>query len=121
MALEEKISNFNELCGSWDYRNIDMTEPHLGYIEINGNVIKYFCEKYSIELDDYVSYNPGYIINEKLVKEIENLDFNNRESVLSIIKNIENNINFSKANLELYHLERSGLSNKVKVKSDYVK
>ena len=68
-----------------------------------------------MDLDDYVSYSPGYIVNENLVKQIEELDFNNREDVLNIIDRIENSVNWKKVQFELNVLENRNI-NKIKEK-----
>lgn len=37
--LQDKIESFNELCGDWEYRNIDMTDSHIAGIEIENSVV----------------------------------------------------------------------------------
>lgn len=54
LNLRKKELKFSTLCGDWDYRNIDMTEPHLSEINIGSNKIIATYEKYSSALDDYV-------------------------------------------------------------------
>ena len=61
MKLENKREIFADKCGDWDYRNIDMTEPHLQGIDIIQNTIIINCELYSPELDEYLSCEGGVI------------------------------------------------------------
>lgn len=101
--MYDKLEKFGELCGDWDYRNIDMTEPHLESIEIKGNNISIYCEKFSTDLDDYVSCSAGVINDKKLVKQFNVLDLSNYEKVLDFMREIEHHIDFKEVekNLEL--------------------
>lgn len=92
---KNKLNEFAELCGNWDYRNIDMTDPHLQSISIKNNIISTSCEKYSTELDDYVSCDGGEIKSKELKDEFNLLDLSNREEVLNFISTIESNIDFT--------------------------
>lgn len=103
MSLKEKIELFNELCGNWDFRDIDMTEPHLEGIEINENTIKVYCELYSPEFDDYVSCDGGLFKNKWLVSEFNNLDLRDDEEVIDFINEIEDLIDWDKVSDNLYN------------------
>lgn len=99
--MSKKIKKFEILCGDWDYRNIDMTEPHLQNIEIIDNAILISCELFSPEIDDYVSCDGGIINDKNMINKFKDLDLMNREKVLSFIREIENYINWDKVNKEL--------------------
>ena len=84
-SINKKLKEFENLCVDWDYRNIDMTEPHLQGIEIIDNDILVNCELFSPEVDDYVSCNGGIINDKNIVKKFEDLDLTNKEDVLDFI------------------------------------
>lgn len=92
--LKNKLDKFARLCGDWDYRNIDMTMPHLQSIEIKGNNITINCEKYSTDLDEYVSCSNDAIADKDLVKKFKYLDLANSKKVLEFIKDIEQSVDF---------------------------
>lgn len=100
--MKKKLKIFEILCGDWDYRNIDMTEPHLQKIEIIDNDILISCELFSTEIDDYVSCEGGIISNKNMIKEFNNLDLMNREKVLKFINEIENHIDWDEISKFLY-------------------
>lgn len=102
MSFEKKLEKFTDLCGDWDYRNIDMTEPHLQNIGIiNDNIILISCELFSPEIDDYVSCEGGIISDQNMIKRFIDLDLMNREKVLKFISEIENYIDWDKVNKKL--------------------
>lgn len=101
-----RLKKFTQLCGDWDYRNIDMTEPHLEGISIKDNIIFATCEKFSTELDDYVIGSPIEINNENLLKEFRILDLSQKEKVLEYISKIEIQLDFKSINKELYQIEQ---------------
>lgn len=102
LSIENKLKAFEIICGNWDYRNIDMTEPHLQSIQIIGNDILISCELFSPEIDDYVSCDGGIISDKNLVKKFNDLDLTNRKNVLGFIADIETHINWDKVNKDLY-------------------
>lgn len=99
--MKNKLEKFTDLCGDWDYRNIDMTEPHLQSIEIKNNVIEIACEKFSVDVDDYVSCDGGTIKSQKLIDDFTLLDLTKYDDVIEFMKKIENHIDFSKVEKEL--------------------
>ena len=102
MRLENKQKNFTDKCGDWNYRNIDMTEPHLQSIQIIGNDILISCELFSPEIDDNVSCDGGIINNKDLIIGFRQLDLNKKNNVLEFISAIENFINWDEVNKKLY-------------------
>lgn len=102
MRLEKKQKSFTDKCGDWNYRNIDMTKPHLQSIQIIGNDILISCELFSPETDDYVSCDGGIINNKDLIIEFRQLDLNKKNNVLEFISTIENFINWNEVNKKLY-------------------
>lgn len=100
--ISKKLKAFEILCGDWDYRNIDMIEPHLQNIEIIDNKILISCELFSPEIDDYVSCYGGIISDDKIIKEFIKLDLMDKEKVLDYMSRIESNVNWDNANKELY-------------------
>ena len=100
-SINKKLKEFENLCVDWDYRNIDMTEPHLQGIEIIDNDILVNCELFSPEVDDYVSCNGGIINDKNIVKKFEDLDLTNKEDVLDFITVINNYINWEEVNTNL--------------------
>ena len=108
--LTKKIDKFTELIGSWDFRNIDMTEAHLSDIRIKSdNSIYLYSEIYSPELDDYVSCFAGVIKSKTLVKEFESLDLKDEYAVKDFIKELESKINWEKVNNLLNNMETKEL------------
>lgn len=101
MSFEKKLEKFTYLCDDWDYRNIDMTEPHLQNIGIIDDNILISCELFSPEIDDYVSCEGGIISNKNMIKRFIDLDLMNREKVLKFISEIENYIDWDKVNQKL--------------------
>ena len=109
MNLNYKLEKFRDYCGDWDYRNIDMTLPHLQSIEITNNDISIEVEMYSIVLEDYVSVDGGNFSNENLVDKFKNLDLNCREEVWEFMNDIENLIELKKMDKKLYLEEKKQL------------
>ena len=109
LSLEKKLKVFEVICGDWDYRNIDMTEPHLQSIDIKKNTIQITCEKFSTKLDDYVSCEGGNIKSKNLVDDFTLLDLENKEDVLCFMKQIEDHIDFSKISKDLELEEQNEL------------
>lgn len=103
LDLEKKLKVFEVICGDWDYRNIDMTEPHLQKIDIVQNNLLISCELFSPVIDDYVFCNGGIINDKDLVRNFKKLNFNNKELVLDFISSIESKINWDKVNHDLYN------------------
>lgn len=99
--MSKKLKTFEILCGDWDYRNIDMTEPHLQNIEIIDDDILISCELFLPEIDDYVSCEGGIISDKSMIKRFNDLDLMNREKVLGFILEIENHIDWDKVNKTL--------------------
>ena len=99
--IKNKLDKFTELCGDWDYRNIDMTDSHLESIDIKGNAISISCEKYSTKLDGYVTCSAGEVKDKNLVREFGLLDLTDSEKVLAFISEINNYINYDKVDNDL--------------------
>lgn len=104
--MKEKINKFNEICGDWDFRNIDMTIPHLGFIEIENNVINLYCEFFSNSLDDYVICFANKINDKDLLKMFKELDLSNESEVDDMIDYLEMEIDWDKIKSKLYKLEK---------------
>lgn len=92
--IDKKIRAFEILCGDWDFRNIDMTEPHLQNIRINDNKIIINCELFSTIIDDYVSCEGGIIVDKEMVKRFNDLDLKDNIEVLNFISEIEDKIDW---------------------------
>ena len=108
--LTKKIDKFTELIGSWDFRNIDMTEAHLSDIRIRSdNSIYLYSEMYSTKLDDYVSCFAGVTKSKTLVNEFASLDLKNEYAVKDFIKELESKINWEKVNNLLDNMETKEL------------
>lgn len=101
LDINKKLKAFEILCGDWDYRNIDMTEPHLQSIEIVGNDILTKCELFSSDIDDYVSCEGGIIGDKELVKKFKMIDLKEKEEVLNFMSDIENKIDWDKVTQNL--------------------
>ena len=99
--MRKKLRAFEILCGDWDYRNIDMTEPHLQGIEIIDNDILVNCELFSPKLDDYVLCLGEIISDKNIIKKFEDLDLSNKKKVLDFISVINNHINWEEVNENL--------------------
>lgn len=100
--INKKVNEFNKLCGDWDYRNVDMTDVHLGGIEIKYRAIKMYCEKYDVDMENYLICSSGRINNQDYLKRFLELDLENREKVLEYISSLEDCIDWKKVenNLE---------------------
>lgn len=110
--LYNKAKRFTELCGDWDYRNIDMTNIHLESLKVQKDKIIISCEKYSNKLDDYISCPACEIESKELVNEFNLLDLENRESVLDFMSKIENYIDYGKAEQSLNEQENKKIKEK---------
>jgi len=110
--LYNKAKRFTELCGDWDYRNIDMTNIHLESLKVQKDKIIISCEKYSNKLDDYISCPACEIESKELVNEFNLLDLENRESVLDFMSKIENYIDYDKAEQSLNEQENKKIKEK---------
>ena len=96
MNLRKKELKFSTLCGDWDYRNIDMTEPHLSEINIENNKIIATYEKYSSALDDYIFCNSEIINNSELIKKFKKLNLGEKSLVLDFISDIDCVVDWNK-------------------------
>lgn len=101
LNLNKKLKVFQDICGDWNYRDIDMTEPHLQGIQIINNNIGISCELFSPKIDEYVSCDGGIINDKKLVKKFKKLDLENKNDVLDFISNIECLINWDEVSNKL--------------------
>lgn len=102
--IDKKLDIFNNLCGDWDFRNIDMTEPHLGGINYIDNKLYFIVEKFSPTLDDYIMYHYEFADTD-LINNFANLDINDREEVWSFMSSCEMKIDWKKATEKLEMLE----------------
>ncbi len=103
LSLEKKLKVFEVICGDWDYRNIDMTEPHLQGIQvIDNHHIGISCELFSPDLDEYVSCDGGIVEDKKLVKKFKKLNFDKQDEVLNFISDINSLIDWDKINNDLF-------------------
>jgi len=102
----KKAKKFTELCGDWDYRNIDMCDIHLGSMKIQKDKLIIICEKYSPEIEDYISSSDYEIQSKELVEEFKLLDLGNREQVLDFMIKLENNIDYKAVEKELNKQEK---------------
>lgn len=107
--IKNKLDKFSEICGDWNYRNIDMTDSHLASIKIKDSTISILCEKYSTELDEYVFCPAGEVKDKNITKEFNLLDLSNKENVLSFISKINNYIDYSKVADALYIEEQNAV------------
>lgn len=92
--MNNKIDKFNEMCGMWDFRNIDMTKPHLSSIEIKNNTIFLYCEIFSPALDDYIDCYACKIKDKELLKMFKNLDLSDNSAVSDMIGYFEMEIDW---------------------------
>lgn len=99
--LQDKIKSFNELCGDWDYRNIDMTDSHIAGIEIENNFLKILCEKYSVDVDEYVFTEGGIVKNNEIKEDFLKLNLEDYEKVLSFIRTLNGYVNWEKVDRNL--------------------
>lgn len=91
-----KLKIFNDRCGDWDFRNIDMTKPHLGGIDYIDNKFYFIVEKFSPTLDDYVMDN--YEFNDvDLIDNFANLDIKSEDKILDFISFCESKIDWKEA------------------------
>lgn len=102
MNIKEKLKKFSELCGDWDYRNIDMTNSHIQGINIEKDNLSITCELYSPTIDEYISCNGGTFNDMSLINKFKNLDLNNKEEVLDFISSLNNLVNWDKVDDNLY-------------------
>ena len=94
IKLNQKLNKFTDLCGDWDFRNIDMTMAHLQSISINEDSINISCEYYSYELEEYISCDGGTIKDKKLVEDFKKMNINDRYEVKEYIDKIEDKIDW---------------------------
>lgn len=99
--IRPKLINFEMLCGDWDFRNIDMTKPHLQSIDIKDNNIFINCELFEPDIEDYISCSAGIINDKKLIKQFYELNLRNKYKVLNFISTIESYVDWDKVNEEL--------------------
>lgn len=92
--LLDKISKINEICGDWDYRGISMDIPHLRSIQVDENKITCRYEKWSVKLDEYVSCYTVPVEDKDLFSKIKSLNIENKEEVLNIIDELEDQFDF---------------------------
>lgn len=103
--LKEKIIQFNTICKNIDFRDIDMCEPHLESISINNNTITLNCEKYSYDVEGYVSCE-GYSSNDSiLIQKFGRLDLENDFYVKKMINELEEFIDWEKVQDKLCEKE----------------
>jgi len=121
--MSKKLKAFEILCGDWDYRNIDMTEPHLQGIQIIDNHhIGISCELFSPDLDEYVSCDSGIIEDKKLVKKFKKLNLDNQDEVLNFISDINSLIDWDKVDNDLYgqvELEKINMQDEEKIEENF--
>lgn len=101
MNLKEKLQKFSELCGDWNYRNIDMTDSHIQRIDIEKDNISISCELFSTERDDYVSCDGGTFKDKSLISKFKKLNLNKQEDVLDFISSLNNLVDWNKVNNDL--------------------
>lgn len=101
MSLKEKLQKFSELCGDWDYRNIDMTDSHIQRIDIEKDDISISCELFSTERDDYVSCDGGTFKDKSLISKFKKLNLNKQEDVLDFISSLNNLVDWNKVDNDL--------------------
>ena len=89
-----------------------MTDKHLGVIKVQKDKIILFCEKYSSEIDDYISYPDYEITSKELINDFNLLDLENREKVLEYISNLENHINYDELENMLLEQEQKNIKEK---------
>lgn len=107
-----KVKKFTELCGDWDYRNIDMNDIYLESLKVQKDKIIISCERYSNKLDDYICCPACDIESKELVNEFNLLDLENREDVLDFMSKLENYIDFDKAEKSLKEQENKKIKEK---------
>lgn len=90
----KKAKKFTELCGDWNYRNIDMSNIHLESLKVQKDNLILSCEKYSNEIDDYISCPACEIKSKELVNEFKLLDLENKNNVLDFMSKLENYIDY---------------------------
>lgn len=94
---KEKIEQFNELCGDWDYRNIDMTDSHISGIDILMNkFISISCERFDTTLDDYISCSGGTIGSKNLIEKFNKLELDIYEDVLDFMSSLNQCVSWDK-------------------------
>lgn len=101
MKIKEKLQKFSDLCGDWDYRNIDMTNPHIQGIDIEKDNLSISCELFSPKIDDYVSCDGGSFKDKSLIKKFKKLNLENKKAVLNFISSLNNLIDWNKIDNDL--------------------
>lgn len=95
--LEEKLKAFANLWEDDNFRNIDMTDPHLHHIEIKDNCITPIIEQYNWDLEEYFYCNSDSFVNHDLVNQFKNLNLNDEDEVMDFIYSIEDFVDWDKA------------------------
>ena len=116
MSLKEKLQKFSELCGDWDYRNIDMTDSHIQRIDIEKDDISISCELFSTERDDYVSCDGGTFKDKSLISKFKKLNLNKQEDVLDFISSLNILVDWNNVDNYLYkeiEIERKNIDSVV--------
>lgn len=108
----KKLKQFTELCGDWNYRNIDMTNIHLKSLKIQKDNLILTCEKYSNEIEDYISCPACEINSRDLVNEFKLLDLANKDNVLEFMQKLEDYIDYKKVEKVLNDKEKSLIKEK---------
>lgn len=70
----ENLRALNELLGEWDFI-VDVTDPYISSIDIDGDKISISCELWDPDLDDYVSIDGGEYEAPEIVDMINKADF----------------------------------------------
>ena len=83
-----------------------MTEPHLQGISIKDDIITTSCEKFSVDLDDYISCYSDEIKNRNMIDKFKKLNLNNSHEVKEYISEINNYINWLNVVNKLYDMEK---------------
>ena len=104
-SLVNIVEKINELCGDWDFRGISMDIPHLQSIEIIDEKINIIFEKWSSQLDDYVSCDAGVFENAELLERIMILNLEDKQDVLSVVQKIEDQVDFESIEEQLLTIE----------------
>ncbi len=89
MKMIKKLNEFNRICQDWNYRDIDMTQPHIMGLDIDKNTILITCEMLSPKLDYYLFGEGGIINNKKLVKDFKKLNLEKKKDVINFFNKIE--------------------------------
>lgn len=94
--LYNKARKFTELCGDWNYRNIDMSNILLKSLKIKKDNLILSCEKYSNKIDGYICCPACEIQSKELINEFNILDLENKNKVLDFMSKLDNYIDYEK-------------------------